>query len=197
MSAVTYRVPGEDLPVVVPIGLIVVGALIAVASAKMLTTVAEPPQIKEVIVEVPRKPDPKPAPDPEPEVKAVAVVKPEEVKECAPVFSILFGEKTEVVGDMAKPLAKIAEWMKEHPDLRIAANGHTDATGDEGFNLRLSHQRGSRVKAMLVKAGIDRGRITVRAFGEYMPMMNEEDTSLKQRRVYLEVPGFEACKEKP
>jgi outer membrane protein OmpA-like peptidoglycan-associated protein len=67
-------------------------------------------------------------------------------------------------------LREIAAAMKEHGDLRILIEGHTDNVGSAAGNLALSDARAAAVKAALVSGyGVDGGRITTQGFGDTKP----------------------------
>jgi len=66
-------------------------------------------------------------------------------------------------------LAQVAEMMREHRDLRLEIQGHTDADGSDSFNQGLSERRAQTVKDYLVAQGIDSARMTTVGFGESQP----------------------------
>jgi outer membrane protein OmpA-like peptidoglycan-associated protein len=67
-------------------------------------------------------------------------------------------------------LQEIAETMKQHADLAILIEGHTDNVGAPAANLALSEARAGAVKAALVTDfGIVADRITTKEFGDTQP----------------------------
>jgi outer membrane protein OmpA-like peptidoglycan-associated protein len=48
----------------------------------------------------------------------------------------------------------------------VELEGHTDPTGPSAVNQRISQNRAAAVEALLVRAGIEPGRIRIRALGE-------------------------------
>jgi outer membrane protein OmpA-like peptidoglycan-associated protein len=53
---------------------------------------------------------------------------------------------------------------------RFTIAGHTDASGPEDLNMRLSERRADAVVDFLTARGIDRSRLVARGFGESSPM---------------------------
>lgn len=67
-----------------------------------------------------------------------------------------------------------AEFLKEHPELRVAIHGHTDNIGNDADNLTLSRQRARAVYEALLEQGIDPGRLSYDGFGESRPIANND-----------------------
>ena len=84
---------------------------------------------------------------------------------------ILFATgKAELEPESRPVLKEIATTLKEHADLKILIEGHTDNVGAAASNLALSDARAAAVKAALVSDfGIDGGRITTKGFGDTKP----------------------------
>jgi outer membrane protein OmpA-like peptidoglycan-associated protein len=67
-------------------------------------------------------------------------------------------------------LKEIASTLKQHVDLRILIEGHTDNVGAPASNLALSDARAAAVKAALVTDfGVDGTRITTKGYGDTKP----------------------------
>jgi len=73
----------------------------------------------------------------------------------------------------------------------IIAVGHTDATGPDGYNQKLSVKRSEAVKAYLVSKGIEKNRVYTEGKGEAQPVADNKTSSgrAKNRRVEVEVVG--------
>ena len=73
----------------------------------------------------------------------------------------------------------------------IIAIGHTDSTGSDKYNQRLSERRAAAVKAYLVKKGIDANRVYTEGKGEKQPVADNKTKAgrAKNRRVEIEVVG--------
>jgi outer membrane protein OmpA-like peptidoglycan-associated protein len=84
---------------------------------------------------------------------------------------ILFATgKADVQPESRPVLKEIAATLKEHADLKILIEGHTDNVGSAGSNLTLSDARAAAVKTALVSDfGVDGGRITTKGFGDTKP----------------------------
>lgn len=81
-------------------------------------------------------------------------------------------------------LARFARVLKNHPDLKITLEGHTDNTGHAESNLELSRKRAGSVKDHLVSQGIDASRIEVQGHGQGRPIADNatEEGKRKNRR---------------
>jgi len=54
---------------------------------------------------------------------------------------------------------------------RIEVAGHTDRSGPDGYNMRLSVRRAQAVATELVRLGVPRGSITTQGFGQTRPLV--------------------------
>ena len=106
-------------------------------------------------------------------------------------LEIYFDTDKAVVKPVYYPeIEKVAEYLKEHPDVKIEIQGHTDSTGSAKYNLRLSQRRAEAVKEILVKKyGISPDRIIAKGYGEAMPIApnNTPEGRAKNRRVIVKI----------
>jgi len=84
---------------------------------------------------------------------------------------ILFATGKAQVQPESRPVLKeIAATLKQHGDLKILIEGHTDNVGAAASNLALSDARAAAIKAALVADfGIEGARITTKGFGDTKP----------------------------
>jgi outer membrane protein OmpA-like peptidoglycan-associated protein len=67
-------------------------------------------------------------------------------------------------------LNELLELFKQHPDIKIVIEGHTDSAGSFESNERLSRHRVNAVKNYFVAGGIPESSITKKSFGELKPI---------------------------
>ena len=87
-------------------------------------------------------------------------------------------------------LGEVASFMKDHPGVRVMAEGHTDERGSAEYNMGLGENRAKAVKNYLTSYGISSDRIETTSYGEERPAQsgcNEEDCWSKNRRVEWQV----------
>src|SRR5215470_16824966 len=71
-------------------------------------------------------------------------------------------------------LQENAQWLKDHPTVRVEIEGHCDDRGTVEYNLALGAKRAAAAKNYLVALGISRDRITTISYGEELPLCQEE-----------------------
>lgn len=88
-----------------------------------------------------------------------------------------------------RTLREIAITLNEFPATMIDVLGHTDSSGSEEVNQRLSEQRAKAVADSLAARKVVRARIATRGFGETMPIENNasEAGSAANRRVEIKL----------
>lgn len=68
--------------------------------------------------------------------------------------------------DAALELQKIADIMKQYPQMKIDVRSHTDSFNAASYNLNLSQKRADATRAWLIKQGIAANRLTAHGYGE-------------------------------
>lgn len=87
------------------------------------------------------------------------------------VRNIFFASgKSELQPESKKELDKLTQLMKQFPGLIVEISGHTDASGSDELNQRLSQKRAEAVAAYLVQNGIENKRLRTIGFGESKPI---------------------------
>lgn len=86
-------------------------------------------------------------------------------------------------------LRHVADTLKRYPDTNVIVKGHTDSSGSESYNLRLSEERAETVRRYLIAEGVASYRLSAVGFGEAMPIATNATPEGRQqnRRVELEV----------
>lgn len=102
---------------------------------------------------------------------------------------ILFATNSDRIRPESTPtLEEIGTMLKQHDDLRITIEGHTDSDGEEAYNQDLSERRAASVKRFIVERyGIEPSRLETAGFGESRPVADNSTPEGKQqnRRVEL------------
>lgn len=107
---------------------------------------------------------------------------------------ILFATNSDRIRPESTPtLEEIGAMLKEHLDLRIAIEGHTDSDGEEAYNLTLSERRAAAVKAFLVETyGVEESRLQTAGFGESRPAADNATPEGKQQNRRVELVRLES-----
>jgi OmpA-OmpF porin, OOP family len=90
--------------------------------------------------------------------------------------------------ESAPTLEEIGKMLKEHPDLRLRIEGHTDNVGQAAANQSLSEKRAAAVRAHLVSTfGINAARLESQGLGATKPAGSNDSPEGRQqnRRVEL------------
>lgn len=80
---------------------------------------------------------------------------------------------------------RVTNVLKKYPETRILVEGHTDSTGSETYNQKLSERRAQAVKNAIVSRGVAESRIETAGFGESKPYASNQTAAGRQlnRRV--------------
>lgn len=132
-------------------------------------------------------PEPQPAPPPpvaEPQPPPAAGTK--IVTLDAPHFDF---DRAELRPSGRATVDEAVAYLREHPDVRVAAEGHTDAIGSEAYNLRLSERRATTVRDYMIEQGIAPDRIVARGYGKARPIADNDtpEGRAQNRRVDIVV----------
>ena len=88
-------------------------------------------------------------------------------------------------------LARFSGIVLAHPGLNLAIEGHTDSTGSDELNQKLSEQRAESVRKYLIEQGLPDSSLTATGFGKTMPIADNSTAAGRQqnRRVEIIISG--------
>jgi len=102
---------------------------------------------------------------------------------------ILFDSGSDRIRPESTPtLKEIGQMLKDHADLKLLIEGHTDNVGDDASNQTLSEKRANAVRDHLISNySIEAARLQAKGFGETKPVGSNDTPEGRQnnRRVEL------------
>ncbi|NEU08922.1 OmpA family protein [Flavihumibacter sp. R14] len=110
---------------------------------------------------------------------------------------ILFDfDKATLKPNAKENIAKLATSLQNNPETDILIIGHTDATGADAYNLRLSDRRADAVKSYAIANGISSARLTTEGRGETEPIADNttEEGKAQNRRVEVVIVANDKLK---
>lgn len=114
--------------------------------------------------------------------------------------------------DTSQTMTEFLGFLKDHPEVSLEIEGHTDSRGSEEYNLSLSERRANAVRDWLIAKGVDAERLSAVGKGEGAPQVAEpegcqnpnppdasacEEVWATNRRVVFEVTEGEETIEEP
>ena len=84
-------------------------------------------------------------------------------------------------------LDRVAQVLAAYPQTTLLVAGHTDSTGSEEYNMKLSQQRADTVKNALVLRGVAAQRISAVGYGEGHPIADNDTEFGRQQNRRVEV----------
>lgn len=100
--------------------------------------------------------------------------------------AIHFAYKSAELGEGSEPtLERILELLRQHPEVQLVIEAHTDDIGSRAYNIDLSQQRAQRVEAYLQDHGIGPDRLIPVGHGKNQPIASNktEEGRSQNRRV--------------
>ena len=99
--------------------------------------------------------------------------------------------KYDLKSDAREKLARLSGIVLAHPGLNLMVEGHTDNTGGEELNWKLSEKRAGTARDYLVTQGLAGDSVTAKGFGQTMPAFDNStvDGRRKNRRVEIVISG--------
>lgn len=97
--------------------------------------------------------------------------------------------KSDLRSESFPELNRIAITMTENKTLSIELGGHTDNTGSNELNLKLSQDRADSVREYLISKGIEPDRVASKGYGETVPVAKNDtpEGQQKNRRVEFRI----------
>jgi outer membrane protein OmpA-like peptidoglycan-associated protein len=94
-----------------------------------------------------------------------------------------------ITASTANEIDNIAAILKAYPGLNIAIEGHTDSTGTDETNKKISNARAEAVKNRLIIGGIDGNRISTFGHGSSKPIADNstEEGKNQNRRIVVRI----------
>lgn len=99
-------------------------------------------------------------------------------------------DKANLNANSRENLAELSETLNKYEDTNILVEGHTDATGSNGYNLELSKERAYSVEHFLSAEGVQKSRLEIVAYGEDQPVATNESEAGRQQNRRVEVAIF-------
>lgn len=131
--------------------------------------------------------EPAPAPEPEPQI----VTKTFEFQRLdSKTFA---NDSASLSAEKKAQLDDLVVFMNEHPQAKVEVTGHTDSSGPEAYNQKLSEKRAQAVATALEEKGIAASRITATGQGESNPVASNKTAEGREqnRRVEIVIPAFD------
>lgn len=103
-------------------------------------------------------------------------------------FILFFNTGTAVLTQEShRTVATMLDAIQRRGAISIAISGHTDAAGSDQLNDRLAFNRAETVKGLLIRSGIEAGRVTVSSHGKGNPLVPTPDGAAEPRNRRVEV----------
>ena len=94
--------------------------------------------------------------------------------------------KSELRPESGPELDRLVTTLNEVPKMIIDVRGHTDNTGSNEINAKLSQDRADAVREYFISKGIEPDRITSKGFGESKPLTTNDTDEGRQRNRRVE-----------
>jgi outer membrane protein OmpA-like peptidoglycan-associated protein len=100
---------------------------------------------------------------------------------------LLFESGSTLKDEGQRALDNVAQFLRKHPERRIAVEGFSDGAGAKDAAERLSERRAQAVKFGLVERGIEPYRIDARGFGSAFPVASNDTEGGRQQNRRVEI----------
>ena len=98
---------------------------------------------------------------------------------------------TAITAESKTVVEEIAQILNDNPTLKVEISGHTDSRGSDSLNKKISQDRASSVRDILISLGINKDRVTAIGYGEEKPLVQDDENGLSEinRRVEFNILG--------
>jgi outer membrane protein OmpA-like peptidoglycan-associated protein len=104
------------------------------------------------------------------------------------IVPFTFQPGKETLDPSSDPLvSRVASMLKRHPDLSLRIEGHTDNSGDQDSNLRLSALRAIAIQSALVDDGIGKKRLDPVGVGGLQPLASNATAEGREENRRIEL----------
>jgi outer membrane protein OmpA-like peptidoglycan-associated protein len=111
------------------------------------------------------------------------------------ISKVLYDFASDAINEVAAlELDKLVLILQKNSHIGVELSSHTDAKGEEGYNLELSQRRADAAVKYVVSKGVDKKKIVAKGFGESMPVapnkingIDNPDGRAKNRRTEFKV----------
>lgn len=89
--------------------------------------------------------------------------------------------KADLRPDAREALTETAEFLRQHPDVRVSVQGHCDERGSLEYNLGLGQRRANAAREFLTSLGIAGDRMNTMSWGKDHPFCTEHNETCWQQ----------------
>jgi outer membrane protein OmpA-like peptidoglycan-associated protein len=93
----------------------------------------------------------------------------------------------DVKSNFRRSLRKLASVVDQYDKTAVHLLGHTDSTGTESYNQKLSETRADAVSRALAASGVDRSRLRTVGYGESQPVSSNDTKAGRSQNRRVEV----------
>jgi len=86
-------------------------------------------------------------------------------------------DRSEIKADSTKVIDANAQYLREHPELKVKVEGNADERGSREYNLALGQRRADAVQKRMTILGIPSDRIETVSYGKEKPKVTGHDES--------------------
>jgi len=96
-------------------------------------------------------------------------------------------DKSDIRTDARDALARTAEFLRSHTEIRVVIEGHCDERGSTEYNLGLGERRAQAVRQFMISLGVSAERMDTVSLGKERPFCTQssEDCWQQNRRGHI------------